>query len=154
MFTRQHVFNETEIRARYDIKVENYCKTLNIEALTMIDMVNKDILPAISEYIGVLSGGMMAVRGVCPTAPCSYEMSTVTKLSELSASVCEKIAAFEESLEKINACSDKLAVANMYKDVIIPAMESIRADVDAAESITASKYWPYPSYGDLLFSVQ
>lgn len=154
LFANHKVFTREELEARYEIYLENYCKTLNIEALTMIDMVNKDILPAISEYIGVLSGGMMAVRGVCPTAPCSYEMSTVTKLSELSASVCEKIAAFEESLEKINSCSDKLAVANMYKDVIIPAMESIRTDVDAAESITASKYWPYPSYGDLLFSVQ
>ncbi len=154
LFANHKVFTREELEARYEIYLENYCKTLNIEALTMIDMVNKDILPAISEYIGVLSGGMLAVKGVCPSASCSYEMSTVTRLSELSASVCEKIAAFEESLEKINACSDKLAVANMYKDVIIPAMESIRADVDAAESITASKYWPYPSYGDLLFSVQ
>lgn len=154
LFANHKVFTREELEARYEIYLENYCKTLNIEALTMIDMVNKDILPAISEYIGVLSGGMLAVKSVCPTATCGYEMSTVTRLSELSASVCEKIAAFEESLEKINACSDKLAVANMYKDVIIPAMESIRADVDAAESITASKYWPYPSYGDLLFSVQ
>ena len=154
LFANHKVFTREELEARYEIYLENYCKTLNIEALTMIDMVNKDILPAISEYIGVLSGGMMAVRGVCPTAPCSYEMSTVTKLSELSASVCGKIAEFEKSLEKVNSCKDKLEVANMYKDIILPAMESIRADVDAAESITSAKYWPYPSYGDILFSVQ
>ena len=66
----------------------------------------------------------------------------------------EKIAAFEEKLDSVNACGDKLAVANMYKDIIIPAMDDIRADVDAAESITCAEYWPYPSYGDLLFSVQ
>ena len=72
----------------------------------------------------------------------------------MSNSVFEKIAAFEEKLEETNACADKLAVANMYKDIIIPAMEEIRADVDAAESFTAAEYWPYPSYGDILFSVQ
>ena len=122
--------------------------------MTMIDMVNKDILPAISEYVGVLSGGVLAVKSVSPAAPCTYEVSTITKLSELSASICEKIVAFEKSLEEVKSCGDKLAIANMYKDVIIPAMESIRADVDAAESVTSAKHWPYPSYGDILFSVQ
>ena len=154
LFANHKVFTREELEARYEIYLENYCKTLNIEALTMIDMVNKDILPAISEYIGVLSNAIAARKQAFASTGCTYEEKTVEKLSALSTSVFEKIAAFEESLEKINACSDKLAVANMYKDVIIPAMESIRTDVDAAESITASKYWPYPSYGDLLFSVQ
>ena len=154
LFANHKVFTREELEARYEIYLENYCKTLNIEALTMIDMVNKDILPAISEYIGVLSNAIAARKQAFASTGYTYEEKTVEKLSALSTSVFEKIAAFEESLEKINACSDKLAVANMYKDVIIPAMESIRTDVDAAESITASKYWPYPSYGDLLFSVQ
>ncbi len=154
LFASHKVFTREELEARYEIYLENYCKTINIEALTMIDMVNKDILPAISEYIGVLSGGVLAVKGVCPASPCAYETSTVARLSELSASVCRKIAEFENSLEKVNSCKDKLEVANMYKDIILPVMESIRADVDAAESITSAKYWPYPSYGDILFSVQ
>ncbi|MBR2867946.1 MAG: glutamine synthetase III [Clostridia bacterium] len=154
LFGNHKVFTREELEARYEIYLENYCKTINIEALTMIDMVNKDILPAMSEYIGVLSGSVLAIKGVCPASPCVYETSTVSRLSELSASVCEKIAEFEKNLEKINSCKDKLEVANMYKDIILPAMESIRADVDAAESITSAKYWPYPSYGDLLFSVQ
>ncbi len=154
LFANHKVFTREELEARYEIYLESYCKTINIEALTMIDMVNKDILPAISEYVGVLSGGVLAVKSVSPAAPCTYEVSTITKLSELSASICEKIVAFEKSLEEVKSCGDKLAIANMYKDVIIPAMESIRADVDAAESVTSAKHWPYPSYGDILFSVQ
>ncbi len=154
LFGNHKVFTREELEARYEIYLENYCKTLNIEALTMIDMVNKDILPAISKYICTLSGAAIARKGAFATVDCSYEEKTVAKLSALSNSVFEKIAAFEASLEKINACTDKLAVANMYKDIIVPAMEDIRADVDAAESITAAEYWPYPSYGDLLFSVQ
>ncbi len=154
LFSNHKVFTREELEARYEIYLENYCKTLNIEALTMIDMVNKDILPAISSYIGVLSQTALARKNAFAAIDCSYEEKTAAKLSSLSASVFEKIAAFEEKLDKTNACSDKLAVANMYKDIIIPAMEDIRADVDAAESITAAEYWPYPSYGDLLFSVQ
>ena len=153
LFANHKVFTKEELEARYEIYLENYCKTLNIEALTMIDMVNKDILPAISKYICVLSGSAIAQKNAF-AANCSYEEKTVAKLSALSNAVFEKIAAFEEKLEKINSCGDKLAVANMYKDIIVPAMEDIRADVDAAESITAAEYWPYPSYGDILFSVQ
>ena len=154
LFGNHKVFTREELEARYEIYLENYCKTLNIEALTVIDMVNKDILPAISRYIGVLSESAVARKSVFAAVDCSYEEKTVAKLSALSNSVFDKIADFEDKLEEINACSDKLAVANMYKDIIIPAMEDIRADVDAAESITAAEYWPYPSYGDLLFSVQ
>ncbi|MBR6784630.1 MAG: glutamine synthetase type III, partial [Clostridia bacterium] len=154
LFGNHKVFTREELEARYEIYLENYCKTLNIEALTVIDMVNKDILPAISRYIGMLSESAVARKSVFAAVDCSYEEKTVAKLSALSNSVFDKIADFEDKLEEINACSDKLAVANMYKDIIIPAMEDIRADVDAAESITAAEYWPYPSYGDLLFSVQ
>ena len=154
LFGNHKVFTREELEARYEIYLENYCKTLNIEALTMIDMVNKDILPAISRYIGVLSETAVARKNASAAVDCSYEEKTVAKLSALSASVFEKIAAFEEKLDNVNACGDKLAVANMYKDIIIPAMDDIRADVDAAESITCAEYWPYPSYGDLLFSVQ
>ena len=154
LFGNHKVFTREELEARYEIYLENYCKTLNIEALTMIDMVNKDILPAISRYIGVLSETAVARKNAFAAVDCSYEEKTAAKLSALSASVFEKIAAFEEKLDSVNACSDKLAVANMYKDIIIPAMDDIRADVDAAESITCAEYWPYPSYGDLLFSVQ
>ena len=119
----------------------------------MIDMVKKDILPAISGYIGILSGNALAVKSVCG-ASCTYEMNTVGRLSALSDSICKKISEFESTLDNIKEYSDKLEIAMMYKNLIIPAMESIRADVDEAESITSAKYWPYPSYGDLLFSVQ
>ncbi len=153
LFANHKVFTREELEARYEIYLENYCKTINIEALTMIDMVKKDILPAISGYIGVLSGNALAVKSACG-ASCTYETATVGRLSELSDSICKKISEFETTLENIKECTDKLEIAMMYKNLIIPAMESIRADVDEAESMTSAKYWPYPSYGDLLFSVQ
>ena len=154
LFENNKVFTRAELEARYEIYLENYCKTLNIEARTMIDMVNKDILPAISSYIKTLSETAATKRSVFASADITYEENTVTKLSALSKSICEKTAGFEADLEKVVATADKLEQAKMFKDIIIPSMSALRADVDAAESITASKYWPYPSYGDILFSVQ
>ncbi len=154
LFENNKVFTRAELEARYEIYLESYCKTLNIEARTMIDMVNKDILPAISSYIKSLSETAATKRSVFASADITYEENTVTKLSALSKSIFEKTAEFEAELEKVVATADKLEQAKKFKDIIIPAMSALRADVDAAESITASDYWPYPSYGDILFSVQ
>ena len=117
-------------------------------------MVNKDILPAISSYIKTLSETAATKRSVFASVDITYEENIVTRLSELSKSIFEKIALFETTLAKVVSISDKLEQAKGFKDVILPAMEALRADVDAAKSITAAEYWPYPSYGDLLFSVQ
>ncbi len=154
LFEDNKVFTREELEARYEVYLDSYCKTINIEARTVIDMVNKDILPAISSYIKTLSETAATKRSVFSSVDITYEESTVTKLSELSKSIFEKIAVFETTLAKVVSISDKLEQAKGFKDVILPAMEELRADVDAAESITAAEYWPYPSYGDILFSVQ
>ena len=154
LFEDNKVFTREELEARYEVYLDSYCKTINIEARTVIDMVNKDILPAISSYIKTLSETAATKRSVFASVDITYEENTVNKLSALSKSIFEKIALFETTLAKVVSISDKLEQAKGFKDVILPAMEALRADVDAAESITAAEYWPYPSYGDILFSVQ
>lgn len=154
LFEDNKVFTREELEARYEVYLDSYCKTINIEARTVIDMVNKDILPAISSYIKTLSETAATKRSVFASVDITYEENIVTRLSELSKSIFEKIALFETTLAKVVSISDKLEQAKGFKDVILPAMEALRADVDAAESITAAEYWPYPSYGDILFSVQ
>ena len=154
LFEDNKVFTREELEARYEVYLDSYCKTINIEARTVIDMVNKDILPAISSYIKTLSETAATKRSVFASVDITYEKNTVTKLSALSKSIFEKVASFETTLTKVVSISDKLEQAKGFKDIILPAMEALRADVDAAESITAAEYWPYPSYGDILFSVQ
>ncbi len=152
LFEEHKVFTKAELEARQEIYLENYCKTLNIEARTMIDMVNKDILPAISSYSGEICTNAAAKKSVFASADCTYEEKTTEKLSALSVSIYEKVNVLEKkikSLKKENAAVQ----ADEFKTDIIPVMESLRADVDAAEKITSADFWPYPSYGELLFGI-
>ncbi len=152
LFEDHKVFTKAELEARQEIYLENYCKTLNIEARTMIDMVNKDILPAISSYSGEICTNAAAKKSVFASADCTYEEKTTEKLSALSVSIYEKVNDLElkiKSLKKENA----VVQADEFKNDIIPVMESLRADVDAAEKITSADFWPYPSYGELLFGI-
>ena len=152
LFEEHKVFTKAELEARQEIYLENYCKTLNIEARTMIDMVNKDILPAISSYSGEICTNAAAKKSVFASADCTYEEKTTEKLSALSVSIYEKVNELEKkvkSLKKENAAVQ----ADEFKNDIIPVMESLRADVDAAEKITSADFWPYPSYGELLFGI-
>ncbi|MBQ7837064.1 MAG: glutamine synthetase III [Clostridia bacterium] len=152
LFEEHKVFTKAELEARQEIYLENYCKTLNIEARTMIDMVNKDILPAISSYSGEICTNAAAKKSVFASADCTYEEKTTKKLSALSVSIYEKVNELEKkikSLKKENAAVQ----ADEFKTDIIPVMESLRADVDAAEKITSADFWPYPSYGELLFGI-
>ncbi len=154
LFEDHKVFNRAELEARCAIYFGNYNKTINIEARTLIDMVKTDILPAISAYSKELAETINAKRAFSAAIDCSYEEGTLGKLSELSASIYKNITVLTE--ERLNAkkIKDAPARAEMFKSVIIPLMETVRADVDLAETITCGKYWPYPSYGEILFSVQ
>ena len=154
LFTTHKVFSETEMKARYEVKLENYCKTINIEALTMVDMVNKDVLPAITAYVKDLSETVATKKSVVSSADCSYEEKVIAKLSSLTGSIFSKVKALETALIEVKNAEDSQAAANMFKDSVFEKMQSLRADCDEAESITASKYWPYPTYGELLFSVR
>ena len=140
------------MKARYEIMLENYIKTINIEALTMIDMVNKDILPAISKYISELSETVKIRSEVMPNAV-GFEKGRIEKLSALSLSIADKVETLEQLLAD-KPEGDSLTEAKFVREKIFEQMTLLRADVDSAESITASSVWPYPSYGELLFGVR
>ena len=154
LFSEHKVFSPSELGARYEIKLETYSKILNIEALTMVDMVNKDILPAISKYIKALSEGVVSTKAAVPAACCKYEESVIEKLSKLSGAIYDKCAALDKDIKNVPDTEDALKIATYFKDTIISAMEDLRASVDEAEVITDRNYWPYPGYGELLFSVR
>lgn len=154
LFENHKVFSRTELEARYEIYLENYCKTVNIEALTMIDMVNKDILPAVSAYIKSLGETAMLKKNAFAGIDCSYEEKTVGRLASLSASMLDKAEKLLASVEETKKAASTADAANLFKSVIIPEMEKLRAFADEAECITGAKYWPYPSYGDLIYGVQ
>ena len=120
----------------------------------MIDMVNKDILPAVSKYVGKLSKTAATKKSCFAGADCTYEEKTVTKLSALSGSIYTKVTDLEDSFIDLKNAGGVVEEAEMFKSVIIPKMQELRAVTDEAECITSAEYWPYPSYGELLFGVR
>lgn len=154
LFTTHKVLSETEMHSRYEINMENYCKVLNIEATTMADMVRKDILPAVSSYGAALAENAMAKKGLTGKADCSYEEELTEKISGLTGKLYREVKALEQAEEEAKAISDAGAQAMDYKDKVLPAMADLRKTADALETMTAAEYWPYPSYGDILFSVR
>lgn len=153
LFTEHKVLSETEMKARYEIMLENYIKTINIEALTMVDMVNKDILPAISKYIYDLSEAVIKRSAIIPNVSGGFMKTRIEKLSSLYDSIAEKVETLVQLLAD-KPEGDSLKEAQFVREKIFEQMSSLRADVDSAESITASSDWPYPSYGELLFGVR
>ena len=154
MLLRHKVFNEAEIQSRCEIMLENYVKTVNIEGLTMVDMVRKDYLPAIEEYLYTLSRAVDSMKSVSANVKCRYEISTIEKLTDLTDHILSSVEVLEEVLEKLKTAGDIFNSSAMVRDELLPAMSTLRGYVDAAEMLTSAKYWPYPSYGKLLFSVQ
>ena len=154
LFTSHKIYTEAEMEARYETIIEEYSKTLNIEALTMSEMVRRDILPAVSGYVASLAEAVASKRAAVVGLPCAAETSLIQKLSSLLDSAYEKVEALDTLVADGKAEShNALTVATYYKDVIIPAMNELRAVVDQMEVDTASQFWPYPSYGDLMFRV-
>ena len=154
LFTSHKIYTEAEMEARYETIIEEYSKTLNIEALTMSEMVRRDILPAVSGYVASLAEAVASKRAAVAGLPCAAETSLIQKLSSLLDSAYEKVEALDTLVADGKAEShNALTVATYYKDVIIPAMNELRAVVEQMEVDTASQFWPYPSYGDLMFRV-
>ena len=153
LFTEHKVFSEAEMKSRYEIMLENYVKTINIEALTMIDMVNKDVLPAIGKFVCSLAATAEKRKAVLPAASGVYETDRIEKLTALENSIFEKVTELEKYLADADF-ADSLKCAEYYRFTVFSAMQSLRVDVDTAERITSSEYWPYPSYGELLFGVR
>ena len=153
LFESHKVFSREEVFARYEIKMELYVKTLNIEALTVVDMVHKDILPVASRFAKMLTDTALAKQQLCTDINSSYEKDTVKAVSSLTASIFENVKILEDALSEAKAISDFEASAFFYRDRIFPAMTELRAVVDELETITDASMWPYPSYGELLFGI-
>ena len=154
LFSDHKVLSPSELNARYEIKLETYSKVLNIEALTMVDMVNKDILPSISDFIKALSESVNCKKAAVPSAECKYEEKIISKLSALSGIIYDRCEELNTLLIDAMDSDDALNTAQYYKDKVFKAMNELRLSVDEAEVITDRKYWPYPGYGELLFSVR
>lgn len=154
LFTEYNIFTKAEMVSRYEILLETYNKVINIEALTMIDMVKRDIIPAVSKYIENLSGTAIAVRKLSSAALCTAEISLLSKLSGLNDETYNTVSELEKLVQETSELEeDALKLATYNKDTIIPCMEKLRKSVDAMETNTAAGLWPYPVYGDLLFRV-
>ncbi|MBR4555500.1 MAG: glutamine synthetase III [Ruminococcus sp.] len=151
LFSKYGVYSETELRSRVEIMLDEYCKTLNIEALTMIDMAKKDILPAVSTYIRELSQTAQLAEGL--GADITFEREMVRRLSTLASQTYRKLGDLENELVKCHEIKDIKAQANYYHDSVFAAMGELRAYADEIETLVGEKYWPYPTYGQLLFYV-
>ncbi|MDF2678306.1 MAG: glnA3-2 [Bacillota bacterium] len=154
MFEKFKIFSEKELNSRLEIHLEDYCKTINIEALTMLEMVKKDVLLAVSSYIKHLSETASVKKSLISDVNCDVEISIVTKLSLLLNSLYKKTEAFENLMLNVKEFDDLQKEAEFCRNNIFIAMQEIRAVVDELEANTAEQYWPFPTYGDILFSVK
>ncbi|MGN0491861.1 glutamine synthetase III family protein [Ruminococcus sp.] len=154
LFVKNKICSEEEVRARYEIELENYAKQINIEALTMIDMAKKNILPAVSAYVRELTDTALAKKALSDAIPTSVEEELVASLSTKLVSFSKKTAELEEAVIKASEySSDNLAYATYYRETVFALMQELRAVGDSMETETSSEYWPYPSYGEMLFGV-
>ena len=154
MLTEHKVFSLSELKSRCEIQLENYCKTVVIEANTMIDMARKQILPAVQEYTGTLAGTAAAKKAVSPKVVCAYETATIEKLSALTDTIAVATDELEATVLALKDCADVVAESEAIRDTVIGKMNALRTAVDEAETHTAESYWPFPTYGELLFGVR
>ena len=154
MLTSHGVFSEAELKSRCDIMLENYCKTVVIEANTMVDMAKTEIAPAVDAYTMELAKTIAAKKAVDDTLTCNYESGLVKKLSKLTDRIAIKTEELENALVELHNAESIISEANMIRDVVLVKMGELRLACDEAETVTAKKYWPFPTYGDLLFSVR
>ena len=152
MLIGQGVFSKAELVSRYEIMLENYCKTVIIEANTMVDMARKEILPAVETYIADLAG-TACEKDACGIRPV-FEKKLLKQLSEYTEEIDSRTDALEKLVGKVHDVSDVTKCAQKIRDELIPAMDVLRKAADGAEQVTAAKYWPFPTYGDLLFGVK
>ncbi len=153
LFLKFGVFSLAEMQSRHDILLENYSKIINIEALTMIDMARKDILPAVTEYIKELADTAIAVKQAVGVEAV-FEKDLISKLTKLQGDIAERTQVLEDAVIEVHEISDILAQSYAYRDKVFVAMQDLRAAADQAESLVSAKVWPFPSYGELLFGVR
>lgn len=152
LFSKHKVFTEVEMRSRCEVHLENYCKVIRIEALTMAEMVRKDIIPASYTYLKRLSETAVAIKEACPDVDCAMEINMLKHLRGYTDSLYMNLGKLEEALGRVPEAGE-LEKAVYYKDSVIPIMDALRAAADEIEKFVGEKYWPYPTYGELLYSV-
>ncbi|MBQ3211021.1 MAG: glutamine synthetase III, partial [Oscillospiraceae bacterium] len=153
MLISHGVYSERELRSRYEIMLENYCKTVCIEAQTMSDMARKQILPAIERYLADVADAAARKKALDAGISCAYEKRLAKKLATMVDSIDERTDALDGAIAKLRTLSNVTEEANYIRDEMLLKMSELREVADEAEIISAESYWPFPSYGDLLFGV-
>ncbi len=154
LFTSHKVLSLPEIQARYEIMLDNYVQITNIEALTMLDMAKRKILPSVAKFEHELSSTIIQKKQASEMIDCSYEEETLQELSKNASKAYDTVTKLSSSINPKKDLGDSLSKAVYYKDTIIPLMEKLRKSADTLETITDKSYWPFPTYNDLLFSVK
>ncbi len=153
LFTSHKVYTEREIRSRYEIFLESYCKILHIEGKTMLDMAMKEILPAVSAYSQVLANTIIAKKSAAKKINARYEEEMLKKISALTDDAYHYAQTLEKELSFMRTIEDVTTRSFYCKDAVLPEMDALRTAVDSLEDLVSADYWPFPTYGDLLFGV-
>ena len=155
LFVKNKIVTEAEYQARYEIELETYCKQLNIEALTMIDMAKKKITPAVTAFVREMTDAALAKKALSADIPTSVEEELVMSLSNKLVCFVKKTSELEDAVMAASEHKqDELTCAKYFREVVFAKMQELRAVGDSMETETASDFWPYPSYCELLFSVE
>ncbi len=151
LFTKHQVFSKEELTSRYEIKLENYVKTLAIEARTMEEMLTKDLLPSISEYTGEIASNASAKKAFMSSISTAAEEALVQKLTDAYNDLTDGVAALKELAKKADAAGDMQKTAEAYHDEVLAKMNELAAIANTAEALIPDEYLPYPTYDHLLF---
>lgn len=154
MLTAHGVYTEAELRSRYEIMLENYCKTVRIEAQTMSDMARKQILPAVARYAADVARAAADKKSLDGEISCGYETKLVKKLTAVTESIDARVDALDSTIARFKTICDVTEGANFIRDEMLSRMTVLRSAADEAEMLTAESAWPFPTYGELLFSVR
>ena len=151
---KHNVLSRVEMESRYEISLENYIKTINIEALTMVDMAKREILPAVIKFATEIAGSINTIKATGIAADISAQTELLTEVSALTASLKKNTAVLEASIEKASSAhEDAYDQAALYRFDVFEKMAALRADADKLETIVGKEDWPFPTYGELLFNV-
>ena len=155
LLTSHHIFTHAELHSRYEIKLENYVKTLHIEAGTMVEIIQKDLLPAVTTYMEKLAQTAALKKSVVPDISVSAEAALLTRLTELSETMVKDLERLKEdtAMAEYEVGKDLLKSAKLYQSVVLTDMEKVSVSADAAEALIPDSILPYPTYGKLLFSI-
>jgi len=155
LFYKHNIYTSTEMQSRHDIILDTYSKTTTIEANTMVEMVKRDILPNVSAYIAELSAAVLSKQSIQTVdIPCEFELSLIKKLSALNDSAYKKVEALDAAAKNIKSVGDNvLDIATYCRDTLVSGVADLRIDIDEMETLVSSDFWPFPTYGDLMFKI-